>query len=315
MKTKIQIKSILGKVLFEYENENATVKDAVEQAVREHVNLSEAKLYKADLRGANLNGAILIKADLRESILDKVDLSGANLCEANLCEASLRRANLNGASLREANLYRAYLRGADLGEAYLRGADLGGANLYEAYLRRANLNGASLREANLYGANLYGANICEANIREANLYGANLYGADLYGADLRGADLRRADLRRADLREAKNIPYIPLACPSDGAFIGWKKVHNHLVKLEIPENAKRSSATTNKCRCDKAKVLAITDLDGSNPIDEIENTSQEHHVTYKVGEMVYPNSFDEDRWNECSHGIHFFINKQEAVNY
>lgn len=26
-------------------------------------------------------------------------------------------------------------------------------------------------------------------------------------------------------------------------------------------------------------------------------------------------SFDEDRWNECSHGIHFFINKQEAIDY
>ena len=49
--------------------------------------------------------------------------------------------------------------------------------------------------------------------------------------------------------------------------------------------------------------------------DEIENISQAHHVTYKVGEIVYPDSFDEDRWNECSHGIHFFVNKQDAINY
>ena len=70
-----------------------------------------------------------------------------------------------------------------------------------------------------------------------------------------------------------------------------------------------------KCRCDKAKVLEITDCNGNNPINEIENDSQEHHVTYKVGEMVYPDSFDENRWNECSNGIHFFINKQDAINY
>ena len=38
-------------------------------------------------------------------------------------------------------------------------------------------------------------------------------------------------------------------------------------------------------------------------------------VTYVVGEMVYPDSFDENRWNECSHGIHFFINKQNAIDY
>ena len=29
-----------------------------------------------------------------------------------------------------------------------------------------------------------------------------------------------------------------------------------------------------------------------------------------VGKMVYPDSFDDDRWNICSHGIYFFINKQ-----
>ena len=124
-----------------------------------------------------------------------------------------------------------------------------------------------------------------------------------------------AYLRGANLRGAKEIPYIPFACPSDGAFIGWKKVHGKLVKLQIPDDARRCSATTQKCRCDKALVLAITDLDGSNPIEEIENTAQAHNVTYKVGELVLPDSFDEDRWNECSHGIHFFINKQDAIDY
>ena len=125
-----------------------------------------------------------------------------------------------------------------------------------------------------------------------------------------------ADLRGAYLRGAEQIPYIPLACPSDGAFIGWKKVGRYLVKLEIPEDAKRSSATTNKCRCDKAKVLDIICISDNSPIDLQEITCFNYHKTiYKVGEMVYPDSFDEERWNECSHGIHFFINKQDAINY
>jgi hypothetical protein len=139
--------------------------------------------------------------------------------------------------------------------------------------------------------------------------------AYLRDADLGGADLRGADLCGAYLRGAENIPFIPLACPSDGAFIGWKKVHGKLVKLEIPEDAQRCSCTSQKCRCSKAKVLAITDYDGSNPINEILNTRQSVDLLYKVGEMVYPDSFDENRWNECSHGIHFFINKQDAINY
>ena len=123
-----------------------------------------------------------------------------------------------------------------------------------------------------------------------------------------------ADLRGADLRGANNLHFIPLSCPSDGEFVGWKKVYNKLIKLLIPSDARRSSATSNKCRCDKAKVLEITDLDGSNPIASL--TSHKYAETqYVVGEMVYPDSFDENRWNECSHGIHFFINKQEAINY
>ena len=208
-------------------------------------------------------------------------------------------------TLTEAVKTNASLCGADLRDAYLRGADLGGADLGGAYLGGADLGNANLRGAYLRGADL----------GNANLGGADLGGAYLGGAYLGDANLGNANLGGADLRGAENIPYIPFVCPSDGAFIGWKKVHGKLIKLQIPEDAKRCSATSQKCRCDKALVLAITDIDGENPIHELENTSQSHHVLYKVGEMVYPDSFDENRWNECSHGIHFFINKQNAINY
>ena len=124
-----------------------------------------------------------------------------------------------------------------------------------------------------------------------------------------------ASLEGASLEGATNIPFVPYACPSDGAFIGWKKVNNCLIMLEIPEDARRCSATSQKCRCDKAKVLGITNLDTNKSVSEIKNASYSPAVTYVVGEMVYPDSFDENRWNECSHGIHFFINKQNAIDY
>ena len=184
--------------------------------------------------------------------------------------------------------------------ANLRGADLSDADLSDAYLRGANLRGADLRGANLSGA---------------YLRGANLSGADLSGADLRGADLSGADLSDAYLSGAKEIPYLSLACPSDGAFIGWKKVKGCLIQLFIPEDAKRCSATTQKCRCEFAKVLSIVRIENGEGLQSIENTSHTPSIVYKVGEIVKPDSFDEDRWNECSHGIHFFINKQDALNY
>ena len=167
---------------------------------------------------------------------------------------------------------------------------------------------ANLREADLRGADLY-----EADLRGANLRGANLYGANLYGANLRGADLRGANLYGA-----KHVPFIPMACPDTGSFIGWKKdgTGELIIKLLIQEDAKRLSANGRKCRCDKAQVLAIENLDGTHS-DKVETYSaNDRSFIYKVGEMVTPKeAFCEDRWQECSSGIHFFINRQEAVEY
>ena len=193
-----------------------------------------------------------------------------------------------------------------------------GEVLFE-YGKENNTIRETVEEAVRQGANLGNANLGNANLRNANLGYADLGNADLGKANLRNANLgnanlRNADLRNADLGYANHIPYIPLNCPSDGAFVGWKKVNGKLVQLLIPEDAKRSSATTMKCRCDKAKVLAITSLDGAEQYDIVLNTNYTN-TEYKVGEMVFPNKFDDDRWNECSNGIHFFINKQDAINY
>ena len=134
-------------------------------------------------------------------------------------------------------------------------------------------------------------------------------------ADLSRADLSGANLSRADLSGAKNIPYIPITCPDAGAFIAWKKVNGYIVKLQIPEDAKRCSAASRKCRCDKALVLAIETIEGeAADVSTLTNCAYAECV-YTVGEMVYPDSWDDNRWNECSHGIHFFVNRQEAVNW
>lgn len=141
------------------------------------------------------------------------------------------------------------------------------------------------------------------------------------------ADLRGADLREADLSEAKNVPFIPLACPDTGSFVGFKKAKLYnseetepqdvIVELEIPADARRSSATGRKCRCDKAKVVSVTTLDGVAVGADAGTvrSSYDSDFVYKVGENVTAPNFCEDRWEECAPGIHFFINRQEAVEY
>ena len=189
---------------------------------------------------------------------------------------------------------------ADLSGAHLSGADLSGADLRRAYLSGAHLSGAYLSGANLSGAYL----------RRAYLSGAHLSGAYLSGAYLSGAYLSGADLSGA-----KNVPYIPYACPDFGMFIGFKKASDYIVVLEIPEDAKRLSATGRKCRCNKAKVLEIQNLDGTKANVTEVRSNHDRSFIYETGKTVTVDNFCEDRWKECSAGIHFFINRQEAVNY
>ena len=194
---------------------------------------------------------------------------------------------------------------------WLRGEDGGErANLFGANLSRADLSGANLFEANLSGANLF-----EANLFEANLFRANLSGADLFEANLSGATLSGANY----IEKAKNLFY-PIACPEIGAFVGWKKArvktsgHECIVKLEITEDAVRSSAAGRKCRCSKATVLEIQDLEG-NVLEQAAVSDRDCNFSYIPGTVVSVLDFDENRWNECSTGIHFYITREEAVRH
>ena len=93
---------------------------------------------------------------------------------------------------------------------------------------------------------------------------------------------------------------------------------SHL-NTSIPEDARRLSATGRKCRCDRAEVLNVWEVDAKTGslIETKEDAYSKYNgaFVYKAGETVIPDSFNEDRWNECSGGIHFFINSQEAIDY
>ena len=183
------------------------------------------------------------------------------------------------------------------------GADLRGANLYGADLRDADLRGADL-----YGAYLYGAYLGGANLRDADLRGAYLGGANLRGADLGGANLRGAYLGGANLRDVKNLVFQII--PEEGAFIGWKKLKGGVIaKLEIPADAKRNSTPVG--RKNRAEFVRVLELFGAE-----EGVSQHDGKTvYRVGEIVRPDSYNDDIRLECTNGIHFFITRAEAEAY
>jgi uncharacterized protein YjbI with pentapeptide repeats len=215
----------------------------------------------------------------------------------------------------ELNGERADLRGADLSGADLRGADLSSADLSGADLRGADLRGADLSSADLSGADLRGADLRGAYLSSAYLIGADLSSADLSGADLsgaylRGADLSGADLSSADLSELQKARLSIL--PDTGEFTGWKQCQNRvIVRLRIPADAKRSNATGRKCRAEFADVLEVIGAGvglSKNP------RGNGLVIEYRVGQRVRADSWDKIRWNECSHGIHFYLTRIEAEN-
>ena len=217
---------------------------------------------------------------------------------------NVKEVIINGVNLEEIlEKHEKWLNNKEGGEK----ANLSYADLTNANLRCANLIYADLTDTNLSCANLSYADLKYANLSYANLRGANLNGANLNGADLNGANLK-------DVKYNEYTSFFALQCPEEGSFVGYKKASGKIVKLLIMEDSKRSSATSRKCRCSKAKVLSITNIENTEEYDKVTSDYYEEFI-YKVGKIVEVKGFDDDRWEECSTGIHFFLTRDEAVRY
>ena len=177
------------------------------------------------------------------------------------------------------------------------------------------------------------------NFNTTNLYSTDLSKGLFINCTLTNVKLINTNLSRVEIKDCKldNIITNPftsfynLQCPEEGSFIGFKKAYiintmpNNktdlselpvIVKLQITEDSLRSSSTSRKCRCSKAKVLSISYLDGTEcPEDTIACSRYNNDFVYKVGEILEIKDFNKDRWKECANGIHFFITREEAVNY
>ena len=183
-------------------------------------------------------------------------------------------------------------------------ANLSGAYLSGTDLFRANLSGATLFRANLSGANLFGANLSRANLFDANLSGANLSGANLSGANLSWANLFGANL------SDEQIKLLNFQIPQTGPLLVWKKLKGGVVQICVPAEAKRTASIIGrKCRAEYVIMMdtcGVTDL-----------ASKHNGLAYPStpGSVIRPDSYDPDPRVECSHGIHFFLTREEAEQY
>src|SRR5574344_1332624 len=236
-------------------------------------------------------------------------------------DVDFSKIDFHDADFRDAIFHDADFRGANF-----HGANFHGANFHDADFRDAIFHGANFCDADFIGAIFHGANFHDAYFRDANFHGANFHGADFIGANFRDADFHGANFCDADFIGANNINEVIsfanientelcMQCPEEGSFIGFKKAVGGIVKLRVTESAKRSSATTHKCRCSEAEVLEIQNMDGTKSERTSVSSKYDRNFIYSVGKIVSVPDFNDDRWDGCASGIHFFMSRQEAVNY
>ena len=228
---------------------------------------------------------------------ERANFSGMNLRYLNLSNSSLQYALFKNSLLyainfENTNLQYANLQYTNLQYANLKDANLCNSNLYNSDLKYAILENTSLHAANLQYVNLQHSNLKDANLKDSDLQGANFYCANIQGVILKNTSINHATV---------GIHPAP-----EGDLIGWGKKNGHIVKLLIPAEAKRSCATTRKHRAEFAKVLEI---EGT---DEVVVENKHATTVYRVGEIVRCHKWDDDRWNECGGGIHFFLTRAEA---
>ena len=315
---EITIKNTDGNIIFKYDCEDNTIKKTIKKAVSKNVSLNKADLSDVNLRGIKLYHADLSDANLSGSNLSKTNLAKANFEGANLKNADLQYSILNRTSFIGAN--RTSFIGADLAGVNFRGSEIRNADFTKANLAKAIFKESDLREANFTKAYLGDADfrftcLSYTNFENSNLIFADFDHANLCKANFTGAKFEETNFNNAYVGEAENIPFIPMNLP-EGEFIGWKKLENGLIaKLKILKDSKRSRATGDKCRCDKALVMEFQELDGSKSKVSICTNINFTECIYRVGEIVYADKWDDNRYHECSNGIHFFLDRESAVNY
>ncbi|MDR1800587.1 MAG: pentapeptide repeat-containing protein [Lachnospiraceae bacterium] len=212
----------------------------------------------------------------------------------------------------------------DLSNHLFKDLDLSGMDLSDIDFSQCNFVNVRFDNANLSRSNLSHV-MCSADcsfkgaiLKDADISASIFRHCDFSNSNMEGANLFRSVFEFANMDNIKiddNTKYFKMRCPEKGAFVGYKRCFNDaVVMLLIPADAKRSSATHNSCRCDKAKVLQIQSFDGKVNLKEAWSVVDENFV-YRVGEYVSVPDFNEDRWRDSTTGIHFWMTREEAYSY
>lgn len=229
--------------------------------------------------------------DVGQLFIKYEDFSDMDFSGLNLQKAVFINCNFNRTVFGTVYLDNSTFRRCTFGNARFRNidtsfADFGGSTFTKAVFSCSLFDFCSFRDTNLFETTF---------ASDVNFF--------------------HSDFRCALMTREAQDKFIPMICPEEGAFIGWKSCGGYIVKLRIPEDARRSSGCGRKCRASWAYVLDIQHRDGSPADIKKVQSNYDPGMIYEVGRTVVADEFDGDRMIECSNGIHFFMTRDEAVRY
>lgn len=164
-------------------------------------------------------------------------------------------------------------------------------------------------DCSMKNVRLTNADATDASFRYLDLSGSDFSGTNFYYAALEYANLENVTV-------SGTTRFFGDAVPKKGAFICWKVgAGNRVIQLLVPADAGRVCATSEAGRCEKAKVLSITNVERTENYTWASAMVDDEFI-YRAGEMVYPdNGFGTYGWLDDSPGIHFFMDREMAVAF
>lgn len=267
---------------------NANIKDSIfrdssfrigsmQKSVVENVKITDAYIVSMCMEGSNINNL-----DIHVGSIMKVDISEGTIKDSNFNDCSIRAS-----SMRYTHIEESSFKHMKMSSILMSGCEISKTKFNAGYWADVDATVASFKSCEM----------TDLSIERCTFTGSNFH-----------------KIKKENVAfDSITIGYYN-ACPTHGSFIGWKVARGHLIKLLIPKDALRSSATTNKCRASKAKVLEVTRLKDGEKVKGVPS-SRDIQFIYKVGKTMEVPDFDKNRWEECSTGIHFFIDKEAAINH
>lgn len=113
----------------------------------------------------------------------------------------------------------------------------------------------------------------------------------------------------------ENCKYGPKVEVNEKPFYGYKYTKNHLIILEIPADALVIYTTTDKHRCNRAKVVSILNRNGTYSGTTIDRSWYKDSFIYATGKDVNDSRISVDFNDDCKPGIHFFLNVKDGYKF